>query len=77
MILYVACTQFVLLVFFNIPLLFANVTENWWYHFFGMYELPKYETHENYRLTTYFWERLVSVIVDLMYIIILTWMVYA
>lgn len=69
--------QFILLLFYNIPELFTRSEYKVVFNFFGMYDLPKYDTQENYRLTTYFWERLASVIVELIYIITLTYLVYS
>lgn len=75
-ILYVGSIQFILLLFYNVPIIFKNNVYNKIFHFVGLYEIPEFDESQRYSIYYYFLGRVNQIGLDLMYILILSWLIY-
>ncbi|CAD8106075.1 unnamed protein product [Paramecium sonneborni] len=72
-ILYLAFVQFFLLKLFNIPQFKVNV----YFQYLGVYEQPQFNPDELLAIWDYFYNRFNVIIIDLLYILIVSWLVYS
>ncbi|CAD8103233.1 unnamed protein product [Paramecium sonneborni] len=72
-ILYLAFAQFFLLKLFNIPQFKVSA----YFQYLGVYEQPQFNPDELFAIWDYFYNRFNVIIIDLFYILIVSWLVYS